>query len=325
MQQYVQQLQKASDLYKEDKTLQAHAVVCDVEAQLKTAALSEEEKQALHTRLSEDATIREIRQEAERVAHLRQTLSSDDLWTVVSDRFGVRTLFREDEETHPFHLIRVEGYVEAPLLDLLAILCEIDLWPGWMVPQTWICGLREAKILAQPRPTHLLAYLAATMPWPVSHRDIAMNVKAVDCMDPHELYHRQIVVLLNSCSTFPGAEIPDPGDFVRADIKSSGILLTPEAPAPGTTTPRTFVQLVICADTKLPYAPVWVMNLFMKNLVFLFLPSLRSQVKTVPTSAIYQGRIGANPDLYDYLRRRMRECFPQGLPLEEQEEGLEDM
>mmetsp|Transcript_136949 Transcript_136949/g.238040 ORF Transcript_136949/g.238040 Transcript_136949/m.238040 type:complete len:324 (-) Transcript_136949:583-1554(-) len=313
---YEEKLKEALGLYEQDKTIQAF----DIINQLEDAISKEEDatvKTEWTTHLSQNLAVQSLKGEAQRVQDLRQTLSSDEKWNVTSTHFGVRTLFREDEETAPFHLIRVEGHVEAPLLDLLAILCEIDLWPTWLIPQTWVCGLREARTLAHIRPTHLLCYLAATMPWPITHRDICLNVKAVDCMDPHETYKRQIAVLLEGCDSYPGVDIPPEGPYVRACFKPGGILLTPEAPAWDGAPPRTFVQVVICADAKLAYTPAWVMNLFMKNLVFLFLPALRKQVLEVPKAGSpYGERIARQPELYGYLRRRMEECFPEGLSQE---------
>jgi len=94
---------------------------------------------------------------------------------------------------------------------------------------------------------------------------------------------------------------------VRTHLKTSGIILTPEVGPGGI--PRTLVQLVVCINPELQHLPTWVMNFFMRNLIFPFLPALRKQVPEVAKpSGPYGARISANPDLYGPLSRRLHEC-----------------
>eukprot|EP00667_Euglena_gracilis_P030245 EG_transcript_41481 len=71
------QLAELVRLYEEDKTLQSYALLSRVQEELQAAHRCERTVAAAR-RLAEDPTVQKIRAEAQRVANLRQTLSSDD-------------------------------------------------------------------------------------------------------------------------------------------------------------------------------------------------------------------------------------------------------
>eukprot|EP01004_Peranema_trichophorum_P005332 NODE_4195_length_1209_cov_42.752302_g3697_i0.p1 GENE.NODE_4195_length_1209_cov_42.752302_g3697_i0~~NODE_4195_length_1209_cov_42.752302_g3697_i0.p1 ORF type:complete len:342 (+),score=57.19 NODE_4195_length_1209_cov_42.752302_g3697_i0:53-1078(+) len=310
---------EAFNLYENDKVMRAASIIKNLLDQLSKPD-ADPSLAKFHKDLIENPITKRILKQSKDVENIRNQLKNDDGWTVQHELFGVRTLFRRDPANEPYHLIRVEGWVEAPLLHILALLCEIDLWPSWFTMSSWVVALRKAHIISQPRPTNLLCYLAASMPWPIAGRDICLEVQAVDCMDPEEEYARQIVVLIESVTSFPGAQVP-PEDktYVRTWMKSSGIILTPALPnenESGATSQRTHVQLVYCADPKMAYMPVWLMNMFMRNMVFVFLPAMRHKAKQVSRSEEYKKRIEGNPELYGFIKRRMQECLQHELNVE---------
>jgi hypothetical protein len=266
--------------------------------------------QAFEQRMETDPAVARIRSEASRIRDLDDALRCDDGWTLVNGiARDVRTMVKTDTEMRLFQLVRMEGHVEGPLLHLLAALYEVDLWPQWMVPQTAFGGLRHTVTLETLKPTHFLCYLAARMPWPVKDRALVLEVKGVDCLDASKERAPQVVLLLNTTERFPNGHLVagEGKGRVRTHLKTSGIVLTPEVGPGGI--PRTLVQLVVCINPELQHLPTWVMNFFMRNLIFPFLPALRKQVPEVAKpSGPYGARISANPDLYGPLSRRLHEC-----------------
>eukprot|EP00993_Chasmostoma_nieuportense_P002369 NODE_3170_length_1017_cov_42.633708_g3026_i0.p1 GENE.NODE_3170_length_1017_cov_42.633708_g3026_i0~~NODE_3170_length_1017_cov_42.633708_g3026_i0.p1 ORF type:complete len:337 (-),score=111.26 NODE_3170_length_1017_cov_42.633708_g3026_i0:6-980(-) len=304
-------LQQVLALQREDKVLQAHEALVALEALCGPPTLA-----GLQERLGATNQIHTLKGLAQQVYDLRRSLSASTDWVLQSECFGVTTYFKHVPSQGPFHLlVRVEGEVEAPLLDILTLLCEIDLWPGRLFPKSRVCGLADSQIVQHPQPTHLLCYLRARLPWPVCDREIYLQVRAVDCMGAAAHNSEgdrcgQIVVLLNSVEEFPGAVVPPEGaDVVRAAMQLSGVILTPTLHSDGGAG-RTFLQLQLCVDPKLAYMPQWVLDMFVKNIMFVFIPYIRKEVKEVSKpGSVYADRRARHPELYEYLRRRMQECL----------------
>eukprot|EP00656_Telonema_subtile_P011794 TRINITY_DN15881_c0_g1_i2.p1 TRINITY_DN15881_c0_g1~~TRINITY_DN15881_c0_g1_i2.p1 ORF type:complete len:680 (-),score=222.76 TRINITY_DN15881_c0_g1_i2:60-2099(-) len=71
----------------------------------------------------------------------------------------------------------VEGVVHAPVLQVLAMPCEVECWPRWY-PQ-----LQHAAVLSQPSRTHTVLCATVQMPWPLSPREVMLSSHGFDTLE----------------------------------------------------------------------------------------------------------------------------------------------
>ena len=75
--------------------------------------------------------VSKIKQASGELKHLMQELKSTEGWELKShpeDADDVWYRYEEDKQTHSF---RTEGFVKAPLLNLISLIYEFDLFPNW--------------------------------------------------------------------------------------------------------------------------------------------------------------------------------------------------
>lgn len=198
---------------------------------------------------------------------LREELKSTDGWELHRESSGIRTLSRRTVgDSHV--MIRVEGHVDAPLLNILSVFYEVDLWRLW-VPSIPIMGLRSAEMVEDFSTTRFTVQMTVNTPWPIATRDMMIHVQGVDCMDPAETADepdgkRQIVVLLTSTDTLWGGDPAPPPDesVVRMGLSVGALILTPESINGGDT--GTHLAIISKIDPKLDYIPTSLINLASK-------------------------------------------------------------
>jgi hypothetical protein len=168
----------------------------------------------------------------------------------------------------PNVMIRVEGMVDAKLLNVLAVFYEVDLWKLW-VPSIPIMGLRTATMLEDYSAIKFTVHMVVNIPWPIATRDMMIRVQGVDCMDTSETDDdpgsaRQVVVLLNSTDSFwKGGDVPGPGNSdVRMDVDIGALILTPQAINGGGT--GTHLSIITRINPKLDYIPTSLINVASK-------------------------------------------------------------
>eukprot|EP00049_Salpingoeca_infusionum_P005415 m.91771 g.91771 ORF g.91771 m.91771 type:complete len:404 (-) comp12961_c0_seq1:311-1522(-) len=327
----IEELKQACALYLEDKVMQARCIVDEVRP--KAAALLKEKpvKAPVHPEdpgspilelenmLDYDETISQIVKYSDEIASIRQMLATEEGWTLQGDSDETRTYYKADE-TNALHTIRVEGWADNNVFDLLAILYEVDMHPDWM-PSAFGFGITESVLLSQFSATKLLVDVLVRVPWPFDNRSVGIFVNGIDCLDQSEDLHRQVVIMLRSGETDTEfmrlmeqltvdtqPKKPERSGTTEMELKHGAIILTPAEvnPSLGRST-GTLVQMIACIDPKMASMPSCAINLGIKSVAHFFIDSMRKQAALVPTHEVYQSRIAANDAFYGFLRRRMEE------------------
>ncbi len=149
----MEKLQRAVQLYKEDKLLQSARILEKVKDNLnellndKTGDSDLQETAAeLRKRLNEPEVLR-IAAESEEVNTLKKSLESKIGWTLSYDGAQTKVWYRKEAGTAS-HSMLVEGEIEAPLLNLAALLYEAEFVyrTAWFVnPCGCSKGMRACK------------------------------------------------------------------------------------------------------------------------------------------------------------------------------------
>ena len=251
--------------------------------------------------IPDDIPVDEIDTRISLVKELRALATSDDKWTLQRDSDGIRTLFRDLNEQGAYS-IRLEGAVEAPMFDLLALFHEVDLYTKW-IPSYSLLGLKESYVIEEPSPVEIIASITCTVPPPFSDREVVVYCDGIDCLDEPDC--KQIVVLMTSIDH---ETVPRADDAVRAEVLTpSGLLLTPKGD--GTTD----VCIIMNIDPKVEVIPSWLIDLAVRNLAYLILVAIRTASAVVKDDS-YQRRMrdGSHP-FYAFLRKRLAESMPEEL------------
>lgn len=102
---------------------------------------------------------------------------ADPAWQLVRDKDGIRVTWRSVSWS-PMQCVRLEGRVDASVVSVLSVLCELDLL------HTWVPHLREAQQLARPDPMRIIGHGAIRVPI-VSDRDLVGYGYGCDCLDEY--------------------------------------------------------------------------------------------------------------------------------------------
>lgn len=262
------------------------------------------------------ALLREVAARASAVDLGRSELASDDGWELQRDRDGIRTLYRGSAGGSPLIRIRIEGFVNAPVFNMLALLYEVDLFHLWL-PRFAGIGLKSVSMVAEASPTRRIYHAVISLPWPIQNRDCVVAVEGVDAMNATDPI-RQIVVLCDSnpAALFPEeclSHIPSVSEgCTRMELRDAAIVLTPaevlqgEAQRGGA---GCLYQFVGTADVKTVF-PAWLVNVITRQLMFLVIVGMRRFI-SLTYGEQYQPRMcDPKSPFYSMIRRRLAEELP---------------
>eukprot|EP00747_Dinoflagellata_sp_TGD_P117967 gnl/TRDRNA2_/TRDRNA2_172711_c0_seq1.p1 gnl/TRDRNA2_/TRDRNA2_172711_c0~~gnl/TRDRNA2_/TRDRNA2_172711_c0_seq1.p1 ORF type:complete len:456 (+),score=48.47 gnl/TRDRNA2_/TRDRNA2_172711_c0_seq1:9-1376(+) len=258
---------------------------------------------------------------------IRKSLSTDEEWELQSDSDGIRTFQKPCEDPNLVHF-RVEGFVDAPIFNLIALLYEIDLWDRWC-PSFGGVGLSSARLVTSASPTRFVFHIVISLPWPFDNREALIAIEGVDCMNQTDPI-RQVVVLVDSAVTEqfaidPEVQLPalQPG-CERIELYDTAAVFTPAEVLDVRTKERCdklaagcsvnkdaycLAELVVCADLKTAF-PQWMINSLTRNFSWLIISRMRWAV-LLTNDEEYQCRMrDPNNAFYSFLRRRIREELP---------------
>jgi len=112
-----------------------------------------------------------IVKEANEVLQLIEELEDDQGWSLVSQHEdGNVQVFYRNENSTPVHSIKMQGIIDSPALNLMAVMNEHTLY------DTWIPLLREVQLVKHISRYRKVIYLSAYLPWPISSRDAVSSL-----------------------------------------------------------------------------------------------------------------------------------------------------
>lgn len=314
-------LDDAVRLYKADKLLQSARVLEEVNAQLgsllRASSPSPEDAAtaaSLEARLS-DPEVQRIALEAEEVASLKASFESKDGWTLSYDGAQSKVWYRAEAGTAS-HSMLVEGEIEAPLLNLAALMYEADLYPDLL----WF--VLSSSVLEDHARVRRSAHFTLYAPWPLYDREVAVYGYAVDGLDADD---HCVLVLSRSLRPSDNVTVPPPaarrtlstkGTPVRADVHLAGYELTPQSPA------RTRVRAVFNVDPKLPFVPTALINWSSRTVCRWSLRALESRARNLPPA--YHARM-AERGIYKWFQSRLLEYWTEMGRLDEYEGPVDEM
>jgi hypothetical protein len=183
-----------------------------------------------------------IVKEANEVLQLIEELEDDQGWSLVSQHEdGNVQVFYRNENSTPVHSIKMQGIIDSPALNLMAVMNEHTLY------DTWIPLLREVQLVKHISRYRKVIYLSAYLPWPISSRDALLYGYGVD-----NLEEDRAVIMIRSVGEgdLEPALVPPVKSHVRVDIHSTGVLIQPISQA------RTRVVMMTNVDPKVLYQQI---------------------------------------------------------------------
>lgn len=97
--------------------------------------------------------------------HFLEELKDMKGWNKHTDKEDYKIYYRQEEGLKIISLF-IEGIINAPLINIMALLAEVDLFNEW-VP---LC--KESKLVGEFSHLRKLAYFKHNLPWPFTQREM---------------------------------------------------------------------------------------------------------------------------------------------------------
>lgn len=124
-----------------------------------------------------------IKREAEEVRSLLQGFqeTAKDWEATMDDGHGTKVMWKPTPGS-PIHTIRLDGKLNIPVFNILAVLMEVDLYLTW-VPIVMGMGMKSIDLLADMDRFRKLVHADVALPWPIANRDANLFGYGVDLLD----------------------------------------------------------------------------------------------------------------------------------------------
>jgi hypothetical protein len=217
--------------------------------------------------------------------HIYQELITDLDWEKVSDCDGIICHFKH-EDNSPVYSMKMSGEVDAPMLNVVSIFYEIDLYPVWCPYMTY-----GKKVKEDSKYTFLCQY-EYDLPWPISKRDMFANGRGIDMIETD----RSILVTIKSVKE----EVSSNSTVVRMQVDHAGILIK------AISDKKTLITIVTNVDPKLSYVPYFLFNYLLKNSGYYILSYIRKTcAKMLENGQEHKKRIEENHEIYQDIQTRL--------------------
>ena len=260
------------------------------------------------------------------LGELERTCSSsaiDSSWTVLDNGASgdkIATYYRTEagSGTHSF---LVSGLVQAPLLNLVAMLKEAQLL------YKWIPAVSESTLLSALDESRYRMLLRVTLQlfWPMANRESLLYAYGDMLGDSVGIFFRSLAedgsedVFLGAGA--PGADgrptdvraPPTQKGAVRVKVKTGGFWFTPQPLPAGAAAagaqPMTRVRAIFNVDPRFPALPFWFINTMSKKFCAQLLVLLRQKAPKLfaSPSSVYSQALVQQARTYDEIRRRLQE------------------
>lgn len=293
-------LERVHQLYREDKLLQCSRLLTELRDQLTRLQTSDKPLASdLQSKLNTEF-IQTVQRECDEVHAFKQALGDDQGWTLSYDGTDTRVLYRREESTST-HSIQIVGTIQAPLVNIAALLYEADLYHQlfWYVLTSTTLPLDHESLMR--RAVHVTSFA----PWPLHQRDIAIYAYAVDALDGPDGPDDSVLVLSRSLRPHDRvANIPEPASrVVRADIHNSGFELQPVSPG------VTRAKFLYNIDPHLNFVPSTLVNWATRTICRWSLRALEARAHDLAqVSPDYLQRLDDSP-VYERIRNKLVEYW----------------
>eukprot|EP01101_Sappina_pedata_P001057 TRINITY_DN11170_c0_g1_i1.p1 TRINITY_DN11170_c0_g1~~TRINITY_DN11170_c0_g1_i1.p1 ORF type:complete len:395 (+),score=120.67 TRINITY_DN11170_c0_g1_i1:30-1214(+) len=265
--------------------------------------MSQEQKQKL-VKIQEDykshsKSFAELDQQIVDINNLLGMINNTEDFEVMHEDDKWKTSLKKDT-SGGIKSFRVEGIIDAPLVNVSALFSEVDLFPSW-VPKVGSLGLLEVCEIARLSKSSVVMFGAIGMPWPMAPR--AMNIVAFGA---EELEKKGFVVIVSkSHEKFPeGYTAPSHCKNANnvAMIIDGGAILKPVSPT------QTFISSYFMVNPNISYLPSSFVNFGLKHFAHLGFVMLGRKAETIEGSE-YEKRIKDKPELYQDIIQRCDAFF----------------
>jgi len=233
-------------------------------------------------------TIQKMIKEEELARRLLNAMETDEGWSESVDRDRVQVYYKEESAT--IHSLKIVGVIDSPMLNVLTVFYESDLY------KSWTPSMKSSQVLMQEKKYRYLCHYGFSLPWPLHDRDVIAYGYGVDLSD-------RILVVVRSVNQDEydqyDVDIPEPGDDARMDINYAGILITPLNDV------QTRVTLTANVDPKLDYVPSWFLNMVLQQMSYFVISTLRNVTRDIMDDEVYALRVKEKPHIYEDIKKRM--------------------
>lgn len=189
-------------------------------------------------------------------------LYNDGGWKFIKEKKSFKIYSRQMPGSNILGF-KVEGHINAPLIDLMATLRDVDYSTQWQP------DLLQKISIEDRGPTEAITYSRVDMPWPLDDRDYVLHNKL-------SLDKKRNLLFVMSKSTTHASYASKKG-AVRANIGYSNIGLRPVSKS------RTYVEWTLFGDPR-GNIPGWVVNFYQQSFPVSFFKTLenRANSKKIP-------------------------------------------
>jgi len=231
------------------------------------------------------------------VMNLLSDWDSDEVWEQSYSGTDYSVAFKFLPNTS-FYKIKLEGTMKCSVIQLLAVINEINMYGSW-VPYMMGVGLQSSSEIFRPSRYGVVGHLDIAIPWPLSNRDFAFQALGVDLLNQRG----KVFILLKNANPGVFKDIPK-RDYPRAELIAGGILVDVHTHNEG----EIHTSFVFSLDPKMAVIPAWLINWAMKTFsgyLFSAIVETACSIGVDPESA-YMKQIASRPEFYNVLDERYR-------------------
>ena len=218
-----------------------------------------------------------------------QELKKDlgDGWTKFSDKETQKIYYKQEAGLNQLTLY-LEQVIEAPLINLFAILGEVQLFKNW-VPMT-----KQSDIISEISHLRKLAYFKNNLPWPFHQREIFLQASGIIIKEENAAV---LVMSSVDSDTWLGYPIARTKGNVTIDVNKAFVY------ARMLDENRCVMKMIVNADPHIDYIPQRLINWCLKHVIGVFLKYIAKKAVKLPDE--YQKLIEEKKEYYDELVRRI--------------------
>ncbi|CEM30859.1 unnamed protein product [Vitrella brassicaformis CCMP3155] len=254
----------------------------------------------------DDPVLAAIAQRKQEVDDFCSTIDSREGWICHLDNGEKLRVLYKGTEGCSAATLRCEGLVDAPLIDILSVLNEIDLFKMW-VPYFTIpikLGLRDSLNLWRNGRIDQIDIFKVDMPWPFSNRETCLFIFAVDELESarprivarmYDTDHNTDKMPRDGLRCIPAVE--DGACRLGVD---GGIALYPKSAN------LCYLQASWTVDFKVDI-PGWLITFICRQFAWFAWRALKHICRSASKSPTHMSRRAHNRALYGFIESRLKE------------------